>query len=556
MQQQSSITEREREPAERRIGRPDGYGEPPAGTPGRRALLWIAAVLAVFAAVAVMRGIGRTRPGAPASAPSTAAPAPPRAALVTVARPNVAPVEDALEITGTVRARQQVTLTPRISEKVTRILVDEGDRVAPGQILVLLDDTTPRAQMAQAEAGVASARARLGQTVAGKGVQDTAATTKLQQAEADLDAAQARLRQVQTRESLMSVESDTSVLQAENDLATARTAVAQADAQLASARAQVENARARFTRRDQLVREGAISREDRDEAERALDVAVAGQKAAEEGSAAARLRVQQTQTALDWAKTNVQRKGISREDVEAARAQVVQSEAAVRAARANLAQTAVTAEDVNAARAAVRQAEANLRIVREQWRNTRIVAPVKGVVARRLVNLGQSVTPTTPLLELVTLDDLYLEGQVSEAEVPSVRAGLPVTVRVDSLPGRTLNGRISEVIPLAQAGSRTFRVRVRLANDPGLKPGSFGRGRVVIRRAPDALLIPKTAIVDRDGQSMVYVVSGSKAHRRPVQLGVATRDAVEIRQGLDATDRVVIRGAAGLIDGASVEVAG
>ena len=92
----------------------------------------------------------------------------------------------------------------------------------------------------------------------------------------------------------------------------------------------------------------------------------------------------------------MQRKGISREDVEAARAQVTQSEAAVRAARANLAQKAVTAEDVNAARAAVRQAEANVRVVREQWRNTRIVAPVGGVVARRLVNLGQSVTPTTP----------------------------------------------------------------------------------------------------------------------------------------------------------------
>jgi membrane fusion protein (multidrug efflux system) len=331
--------------------------------------------------------------------------------------------------------------------------------------------------------------------------------------------------------------------------------VAQAEAQLASAKAQTENARARFARREQLLRDGAISREDRDEAERALEVAVAGEKAAQEGLEASRVRVQQAQTGLEWAKTNVQRRRISREDVEAARAQVDQSEAAVRAARANLAQTTVTAEDVNTARAAVRQAEANLRIAREQWRNTRITAPVAGVVTRRQVNLGQSVAPGTPLVELVTLDDLYLEGQVSERDVASVRARMPVSVTVDSLPGKALRGQISEVIPLAQEGSRTFRVRARLPDDQGLKPGSFARGRVVIRRSSEALWIPKTAVVDRDGQSMVYIVAGGRAGRRPVQLGIATRDAVEVRLGLTPTDRVVTRGAAGLIDGAQVEVA-
>jgi len=549
MQPQSRLQERE---AARQGASANGQTELPSRSPGRRAVLWIAVVLAVIAAVAVMR-----RSGAP-SAGSAAAPTrgmEPASPLVAVEQPRRGEIRDAVEVTGTVRARQQVTLSPRISERVTRILVEEGDRVSAGQLLLLLDDTSLRAQVAQAEAGLHSAQARLAQTSASKGVQDMAAVTRLQQARADLDAARARLRQVQTRENLTSVESDTSVIQARNELATAQTGVAQAQAQLASAKASAEDARSRFNRRDQLVREGAISREDRDAAERQLEVQAANQNAAEEAVAAARLRVENSRTALKWAETNVQRKSISREDVQAAQAQVTQAEAGVRAAQANLAQTKVTAEDVNAARAAVQQAEANRRIVQEQWRNTRITAPTRAVVTRRSVNLGQSVSPQTSLLELVSLDNLYLEGQVSEREVTQMKTGLPVTITVDSLPGRTIAARISEIIPLAEQGSRTFRVRVLLPAEQGLKPGSFARGRVVLRRDPEALLIPKTAVIDRDGQSMVYVVSGGKAHRRPVELGVATRDAVEVRRGLAASDQIVTRGAAGLVDGGTVQIA-
>jgi multidrug efflux pump subunit AcrA (membrane-fusion protein) len=550
MESQSAMRE-----SERPWKRPEGEGGVPAGSAGRRIVLWLAVVLALVAAVAVMRRMG-PRAAAPAAAPAAGTMAP-EATLVAVERPRVGPVQEAIEVTGTIKARHEVTLTPRISERVTRILVDEGDRVVAGQLLVLLDDTSLRAQLAQAQAGLASARARLAQTRAGKGVQDTAATTRLQQAQADLDAAKARLRQVQTRESLMSVESDTSVIQARNDLATAKSAVAQAEAGVASAKAQYENARARFTRREQLMKDGAISREDRDEAERALAVQEANQKAADEAVAAARVKVDVAQTALAWAQTNMQRKSISREDVEAAQAQVAQSEAAVRAAKANLAQKTVTAEDVNAARAAVQQAEANVRIIQTQWENTRIKAPIDGVVTRRMVNLGQSVAsaPGTNLLELVGMNDLYLEAQVSEGDVALVRIGLPVTVTVDSLPGRALRGPITEIIPRAEEGSRTFRIRVHLPSERGLKPGSFGRGRIIIRNAPSALLVSKAAVIDRDGQSMVYVVSGDQAHRRPITLGVATRDAIEVRQGLSPNDLIVTRGAAALIDGAKVQVA-
>src|SRR5438067_2129991 len=95
---------------EDRIESADGHGGLPSGSPRRRALLWIGVALVILVAMAVMRRGGKPTSGP--AAPRSAVPVsgPPPAVLVTVARPSQAPVQEAIEITGTIRARQQVTL--------------------------------------------------------------------------------------------------------------------------------------------------------------------------------------------------------------------------------------------------------------------------------------------------------------------------------------------------------------------------------------------------------------------------------------------------------------
>jgi multidrug efflux pump subunit AcrA (membrane-fusion protein) len=120
---------------------------------------------------------------------------------------------------------------------------------------------------------------------------------------------------------------------------------------------------------------------------------------------------------------------------------------------------------------------------------------------------------------------------------------------------------VLRLIPVAQEESRTFRIRIGLPKNaslagasPSLKPGSFGRGRIITREVSNALVVPKSAIVQRDGHDAVFVVSNHKAALRPVSLGITTQNGVEVTSGLGENDQVVIRGAQALQDGMPVEI--
>ena len=486
-----------------------------------------------------------------------------QATPVTVQTPRIEKLQDIVEVTGSLRANQQVTLTPKISERVAKILVEEGDAVKSGQLLVVLEDAQIRTQVAQAEAARNSAQARLEQTKATQKIQDVQIQTRLEHAQADLAAVRANLKQAETQNQLTSVTTDSSVVKAEQDLQTAHAALLQAEAQQTSAKVDLENATERYNRRERLYNRGVISQEELTEAKRTLDVLEAQATIAKHNVAAAQVRVSQAALAVELAKSNTEQRLISQAGVQAAQERARQALSALHAAEAGTDGTIITAEDVKVATAAVEGAEANLAYAREQLRNTEIRAPFSGVIIQRMVNLGQTVSPVAPLVELVALDTVYLDAQVSEIQVFAVHPGMPVRVTVDSLPGQTLDGQVLTVIPVAQEDNRTFRVRIGLPKNagsagtsPSLKPGSFGRGQIITREVSNALVVPKAAVVSRDGQDAVFVVSNNSSHAelRRVSLGVTTQNDVEVKSGLSENDRVVVLGAQMLKDGMPVEI--
>lgn len=207
------------------------------------------------------------------------------------------------------------------------------------------------------------------------------------------------------------------------------------------------------------------------------------------------------------------------------------------------------AAEVSQARAALRQAELNLR-------DAFVRAPVKGIVQTRTVQTGQYVPTGSVLATMVRRDPLLLRFQVPEQEVGPVHVGQQVRFQVDE-GAQPYSAVITHVAGTADRSTRMIEVTARV-DDPRrdrLTPGAFARVTVPIGSATDAPVIPQTAIRPSERGFLAYVVEGDLAHERVLELGMRTPEgAVEVRRGLNAGERLVIRGAEALREGVKVKV--
>ncbi|MDP1698236.1 MAG: efflux RND transporter periplasmic adaptor subunit [Xanthomonadaceae bacterium] len=197
---------------------------------------------------------------------------------------------------------------------------------------------------------------------------------------------------------------------------------------------------------------------------------------------------------------------------------------------------------------------AAVQIARLELSYTSITAPISGVIAQRMVKVGNLIQPNTPMFTVVDSSSLEAVLNVPEREFSTMRAGLPVTMQVDALPGRTFAGRVDRVSPVIDAGSGTFRVTAAFDGVRQLQPGMFGRIELVYDQRADALSIPRDALIEGDGETAVFVLRENKAVRTPVQVGFINGAYAEIREGLVEGDGVVTVGKVTLRDGATVEV--
>lgn len=197
---------------------------------------------------------------------------------------------------------------------------------------------------------------------------------------------------------------------------------------------------------------------------------------------------------------------------------------------------------------------AAVQIARLELSYTNITAPISGVIAQRMVKVGNLIQPNTPMFTVVDSSRLEAVLNVPEREFSTMHAGLPVTMQVDALPGRTFAGAVDRVSPVIDAGSGTFRVTAAFDSVRQLKPGMFGRLDLVYDQRADALTIPRDALIEGDGETAVFLVRDNKAVRTSVQVGFINGAYAEIRDGLVEGDGVVTVGKVTLRDGATVEV--
>ena len=202
-----------------------------------------------------------------------------------------------------------------------------------------------------------------------------------------------------------------------------------------------------------------------------------------------------------------------------------------------------------------RLAKSDYDLSEKRLDDTVIVAPLSGIVTERNVKLSDLVSTTQPLFKVVDLYILEAEVHVPEQDYAKVQAGQEAILKIDAFPEKSFLGKVERKSPVIDSRSGTAEATIAVENPEGvLRPGMFVRVRIVIAVHPDALILPREAILMQGERRTVYTVREGIAREVTVETGFQEGDRVEILDGLAREDRVVVRGHLGLQNGTKVRV--
>jgi len=217
------------------------------------------------------------------------------------------------------------------------------------------------------------------------------------------------------------------------------------------------------------------------------------------------------------------------------------------------AQNAASPADLERAEAASRSAEAGLALLELQLERTMVRAPFSGAIGQRFVSVGDYVTTSTRLLTLQTVDPQRAVIEVPERYAVKLRPGQVVEFSVASQEGRTFRARVDFIDPVVQNENRTILVKASAPNASRLlKPGMFVEARLATDTRANAVVVPEDAIQPMRSANVVWAVVNGKAARRVVTLGVRSAGVVEILNGVQAGETVVVGGLERMGEGAPV----
>jgi HlyD family secretion protein len=298
-----------------------------------------------------------------------------------------------------------------------------------------------------------------------------------------------------------------------------------------------------------------------------------------QGEVIARLEKQDVAATRDQAGANVQ---VARANVEQARAEVEDAQRQLKRSEELLAQNFISpsAHDAAVARAdkaraalgsaqaAVVAAQASLRAGEVGVDQTVIRAPFDGVVLTKNANVGDTITPFSSALDtkgaVVTMADmstLEVEADVSEANLQKVRVGQPCEIELDAVPDVRFQGSVSRMVPTVDRSKATVMTKISFRElDPRILPDMSAKVAFLSQEVPPDQrtarpAVSAAAVVERDGRSVVFVVRADKVSALAVQTGRKFGELVEVTQGLQPGDKVVLRPSRKLRDGMVVRLA-
>jgi multidrug efflux pump subunit AcrA (membrane-fusion protein) len=206
--------------------------------------------------------------------------------------------------------------------------------------------------------------------------------------------------------------------------------------------------------------------------------------------------------------------------------------------------------------ARIDQAKADTANAEAFLSHTRILSPIDGIVTTKPADLGQMAAPGTPLLSVEDESHYRLEALVEESRISRIHLGDTVSVSIDALGQKPMDGQVSEIVPALDPASRSTIIKIDLrAPDSStiFRSGLFGKARFNTG-TKRVLTVPVQSVLERGQLTFVYVVDPAKiAHMRLIQTGKPYGDRVEVLSGLSEGDQVIVEPLPAVKDGATVE---
>lgn len=433
---------------------------------------------------------------------------------VTVEPVQFKTVSQTLSVTGDVTTSQDTQIGSKTSGRLAAVYVNDGDTVKAGQLIATLDNTAIQNQLQQAMAAMSGAQSQYAQARLNAVIGPSKTSASVATAEANLKSAQAALKKAEAG------------ARPEERI--------QIDWQVKSAKTNLDTAQKDLDRKKDLVAQGALAKSELDAAQNTYMAAL-------------------TQYNATLQNQVMTKEGTRSEDLLVAQEAVRSAEGALANAKAAKELDPLLNDQVITAKAQVETAQAQINIAKQALADTEIRAPYDGRIAGKPMQAGTVVTPGQGIVRLIGSTGLYFEGDVPESAVDSVQPGKTTSVKIDALPGRTFVGYVVNVSPVSQDLGRLFQARIQINGDlSGVKPGMFASGDILLKSIPNATVVPSSAVVQRDGKSVVFIVDGAKAHQVPVTTGLSQDNYIQV-QGLVAGQQVVVRGMEDLVDGTPVQ---
>ncbi len=299
------------------------------------------------------------------------------------------------------------------------------------------------------------------------------------------------------------------------------------------------------------VKEGQlIARIEHDDMDALLRQALARLGVARAQLGAAKPELEEATLSFERVKTLLEKSFVTRSEYDMASARLRRAAAAVKSAEA-----AVTA------------AEAERQNATVQLENTSIRAPFDGVIVKKLAEIGEVVSPFTAtvrsggsVVNMVDPLSVTVDAEVSEAMIHLVRAGQPAEIQLDSVPGHRYQGEVLQIMPIADRAKGTVLTRIRFRDlDDRVRPElsakvTFGPVPGTAAEKGEDWGVPSTAVVTREGQTVVLVVRAGIVAEAVVQAGTAVAGMVPVHGPLSQTDEVIVAPAESLRSGSAVSV--
>lgn len=230
------------------------------------------------------------------------------------------------------------------------------------------------------------------------------------------------------------------------------------------------------------------------------------------------------------------------------------------------------------------QARLLVEMTQSEIEKTTLRASRDGVLGNKSAEVGQFVTPTQKIANLVSIETVIVEIGIIEKEIDKVFPGQRVTVTVDSYPNQEFTGKVDAISPIVEGRAKTLAVQARLPNEGGLLlPGMFARTKIIVYEQDEALMVPQESLMKTPQGYQVFVIregggqqggaslpgpgqsptageapkgaSGpQKVEARPVEVGHLSAEFAQIAKGLSAGELVVVERPHGLKDGDPVKV--